>query len=443
MKVGLTGHREVGIEQGAGEYDHTKTITGTRACKTVTFCTNFFNLHGSIRRCSAGQMLRRARHESANGSSLKSLALVLAVVIYLLHPRRSGAETLADYKYEVYAEDRDRIQVRTHSALFEQSLVRWLSLKGSYVHDAISGATPTGGPPPPGSQQVPLASMHDDRQAGYIEPRFQFGPHLFAPQVAYSSEDDYESLGLSLNYVRDFNEKNTTLNLGLAHNFDRLTGYYLRQRWERKESTDFLVGVSQVLTPTTLFNVTLTLGTAHGYLSDPYKGFWFSDYPELFPERRPRHRTKQILSASLNQHVEPLRGSAELSYRFYHDSHGIVGHTTTLEWFQKIGSHVVVAPLLRFYSQSAADFYRLSFAADPSDPENPANALIPPFYSADYRVSALRTWTYGITATVRLGDRLFFDAAYKRYEMIGRDAVTAASNYPSAHIYTVGLRLHF
>lgn len=377
---------------------------------------------------------------------LRISVLVFLLMLHLAQPRRCGAETKLDYKYEIYAEDRDRIMVRTHSALFDQSLSAWLSLRGNYVYDGISGATPTGGPPPAGSSQVPLARMDDVRQAGFIEPRFRIGRHILAPQVAYSSEEDYESLGLSLNYIGEFNEKNTTLTLGLAHNQDRLTGFFLRNKWKDKESTDVLLGVTQVLTPTTLVNLTLTFGTAAGYLSDPYKGFRFTGYPDpeaLFPEKRPGHRTKQTALLSLNQHVEPLRGSAELSYRIYHDSHGLWGHTVTLEWLQKLGRYVVVAPLFRIYTQSAADFYRISFDADPSDSENPANAFIPPFYSADYRLSSLRTLTYGVSATVRLRDQFFLDLAYKRYEMLGEDGITAASNYPRAHVYTVGFRLHF
>src|SRR5207247_2076560 len=84
---------------------------------------------------------------------------------------------------------------------------------------------------------------------------------------------------------------------------------------------------------------------------------------------------KQILSSTLTQFVEPLNGSAELTYRFYHDSFGLFGHTVTVEWFQHLGKYVVLSPLFRFYEQSAADFYRLMFKADPADPDNPGIAM--------------------------------------------------------------------
>jgi hypothetical protein len=49
----------------------------------------------------------------------------------------------------------------------------------------------------------------------------------------------------------------------VAHNFDRLTrGTFLGPTARRKDSTDFLIGLSQVLAPTTLMNLSFTFGTA-------------------------------------------------------------------------------------------------------------------------------------------------------------------------------------
>jgi len=381
---------------------------------------------------------------AGRASSLKAFAAALA--FHCLGRLHAGAENHVDYKYELYTEDANRILVHTHSALFEQKLSPGVALKGSLVYDGISGATPTGGPPPTGNSQVPTAEIDDIRRAGFIEPSFKFGRHTLAPQVAYSVEEDYESVGVSLNYLVDFNQRNTTLNLAVAHNFDSVGGFYLGNEREDKDATDFLVGLTQVLTPTTLFNATLTLGTASGYLSDPYKGFRFTGYPDpnaLFPEKRPGHRTKQIVSTTVTQFVEPLNGSAELTYRFYHDSHELLGHTVALEWFQSIGRHLTIAPLIRYYHQSEAYFYRLSFDADPSDTENPPVVPIPQFYSADYRLSTFRSLTYGIGLTLKLGRQFLLDAAYKRYDMRGLDGATPQSSYAQANVYTVGLRWHF
>lgn len=350
-----------------------------------------------------------------------------------------------DYKYEAYSEERGRIQIRTHTAYFEKEIKPWLTLKGQYVYDGISGATPTGGPPPAGSAKVPTVEIDDVRNAGYFEPTFRWGRHTTTPQFAYSLEEDYESIGLSLTHSIDFNEKNTTLTFGYAHNFDSIQPVFWADD-RHKDTDDFFIGLAQVLTARTLLSVNLTYGTARGYLSDPYKGFRFDGYPDpntLFDEQRPGHRTRQIVLAALTQHVAPLHGSAEVSYRLYHDSFGIWSHTVSATWFQKLGQHVVLAPMFRFYTQSRARFYHVRLPGDPSDPGSWPDVVFPRFFSSDYRLADLNTYTYGLGASVKLRPWLWLDAAFKRYEMAGNDRATPKDNFPTANIYTIGLRVWF
>lgn len=177
-----------------------------------------------------------------------------------------------------------------------------------------------------------------------------------------------------------------------------------------------------------------------------YKGVRFDGYPDpnaLFPENRPGHKTRQVAYISLTQFVEPLHGSAELAYRFSHDSFGIFSHTASLAWYFNFGKRVVFSPLFRYYEQSNASFYGVRFNGDPSDPESYPDVVIPEFYSADYRLSALQSFTYGAGVTVRITKWLSFDAAYKRYQMEGLNSATPASNFPVANVYTVGMRLWF
>jgi len=76
-------------------------------------------------------------------------ALLLALLLFL-SPRRSLAENRFEYRYEDYSEDRGRMQVQTHSVWFEYDLHEKVVARGSYVNDALAGATPTGGPGYPG-----------------------------------------------------------------------------------------------------------------------------------------------------------------------------------------------------------------------------------------------------------------------------------------------------
>lgn len=406
-------------------------------------------------------------------------ALVLGGLLLVLPPRRMVGEDRVEYRYENYAEDRDRIGVQTHGLYFEKELTSKVTAHGQFVYDAISGATPTGGKIEPGSLQVPTVRLQDERLAGSLDTAIRYGSHTTTPQVAYSYESDYESVGLALNHTIEFNQRNTALVLGLSRNFDRVSGIY-QAEYQSKGAWDGLIGINQVLGPKTTLTVNLTLGYADGYLTDPYKAVYFSfpyDDPDLLffpnriPELRPEHRFKQVGFLSLTHFFDRANASTEATYRFHHDDYGVTAHTVGLTWFQKVGQHVVIAPTLRYYQQTEADFYATqfrgdsryplgtqlayqngSFVAELGEPEFPTDPTgydittvpaLPTYYSADYRLSHFEAYTYGVGIDWKPLDWLSFQFAYKRYEMQGLDGVTLDSAYPKAHIFTVGMGLWF
>lgn len=207
-------------------------------------------------------------------------AAFLALLLMLLEPIRPRAEDKVQYRWEGYFEDNNRTDVTTQGVYVEKDLNPDLILKGNFVYDAISGATPTGGPPPPGSDQVQLFNFWDRRYAGYVEVDYKQGRFTHQPQFAYSWERDYRSIGLAWNELIELNEKHTTLAVGLSHNFDSLNGLWQRQ-FVDKGVSDLLLGVTQVLGPQTTLTFNVTLGYSEGYLSDPYKAvnFYYA-YPD-------------------------------------------------------------------------------------------------------------------------------------------------------------------
>ena len=382
-------------------------------------------------------------------------ALSLAVALLITPIQRLRGEDQVDYRYEDYQEDDNRIQVQSHSALFDVTLKEGLvAVKGEVVHDAVSGATPNGAPPPnqwyypfgsvgnTNSSSVPLTHMEDDRNAFSVEVPVTLGIHELTPQFSYSDESDYTSYGASLNYSLQLNEKNTTLIFGWAHTWDRVLDAQPVRQWQDKSNDDFLAGVNQLLGPKTILGFNLTYGHTHGYLDDPYR-FTFGvndpqflvDDPSGGPEKRPNSRDKYIARISITQFVTPANASAEAAYRFYHDTFGIDAHTIELTWYQKIGKHVVISPMFRYYYQCAADFY---FEILPD-----TYATAPSHFSPDYRLSEFQSFTAGVNLLVRATKWLTFDAGYKRYVMEGLDSVTSDSAYPSANVFTIGARIYF
>ena len=413
--------------------------------------------HLSARWCHAADRARRSVKDLLRERRAASWGVAGGLQLLQLHP--AHGEDHVDYRFEHYQEDDGRIGVNTQAWLVEKKITPWLALKGEVVYDAISGATPNGAPPSalvrfpfpvpgPLSTSVPTAYMKDERWAGVLDTMLTFGPHHITPQFSYSTEHDYVSRGVALNYALDLNEKNTTLQLGWSHNFDTVLPYpgASISDPQQKDQDDVLVGITQLLGPKTVLTADLTFRNAHGYLADPYRGVVFDDYPLAdpppFPEVRPSFRQSYIGYVSLTQYITPLHGSLEGSYRFFHDTWEINAHTFDLQWHQKIGKHVVISPLFRYYRQSAASFYADQFPGAPP-PFNFFGTPTPEIYSADYRLSQMETFTFGVEASIKILERISLDFAYKRYEMFGLDHVTSPTAYPKANVFCVGARLWF
>jgi hypothetical protein len=373
-------------------------------------------------------------------------ALALSTVLVWISPRVSRADNSVRYKFQDYQESGGRIAVEVHSAGIEQDVGTATHLKVEGVIDAIAGATPNGQPAPAGSDQVPLSKLTDRRKAWNTALSHQFPRVNIALGVANSRESDYVSTGASINTLTDFNQKNTTLLLGVAGTDDDIKVFFQSSR-ARKRTNDVIVGVTQLLDPRTSLTVNLTWGRQRGYLSDPYKLVQKDteiipgvSLPLTFGENRPDERDKWIGLVALNKTFPEVQGAVDFSYRFYHDTYDTNSHTFDLGWFQNIGEHVIVRPGFRFYDQSAADFYYYRLDGTNVVPVAGPPRTNGPFYSSDYRLSAMQTFTYGVKVVWTATEALQFDAAYERYDMRGTDGVTPQSAYCQANIVTLGAR---
>lgn len=377
-----------------------------------------------------------------------SRVLVFSATLLLTLPRLARAENSLAYKYQDYQEGDDRIRVRNHNARATVDLGMATALRVRGVIDTITGATPTGQRAAAGSNQVPLTEIEDERRAVVVDLAQTWGPQTFNLQYAYSTEEDYVSHGYAVTWMRDFNEKNTQVQLGFAYTDDRIQPLFFESA-RHKDSRDYMVGVVQLLDKHTVLTVNLSHGTSSGYLSDPYKLVQKSvdivpGFPLdlTFPENRPGSRDKTIVYAQVARHVERLRGSLEASVRVYSDSHGIDSDTLELTWLQKLGDHVVLSPILRYYRQGQADYYHANLDLTGIIPV-PEPGRSTPHYSSDYRLSKFEATTLGLKLVYRRDERWSADLAWERYDMRGRDALTPDSAYITADILTGGITLWF
>lgn len=379
-------------------------------------------------------------------SLTNSRALTLAVMLAMLAPRDARTESAISYKYQHYQEADGRVWVETQGVHLGVDIGTRNRFKVEGVLDALAGATPTGQPAPFGSDQVPLSEMDERRKAWNAEFSHQFEPLNVAVGVANSRESDYVSTAWSVNTVSEFNQKNTTLIAGVAGTEDEIKVFYQTARADRR-TNDVILGLTQLLSPQASVTMNLSWGRQRGYLSDPYKLVQKDteivpgiSLPLTFGENRPGERDKWIALLNYKRAWAEGRGVLDASYRFYHDTFDTYAHTVDLAWFQRVGDQVVLRPGFRYYDQNAASFYFYRLDGTPIVPSAGAPRADGPFYSSDYRLSAFRSFTYGLKVVWNIREALQIDAAWERYEMRGTDGVTPQSAYIRARIITVGGR---
>lgn len=273
---------------------------------------------------------------------------------------------------------------------------------------------------------VPKADVEDERLAFTLDLTGRIGRHTPGLQLAYSSEQDYTSLGIAVRDAIDFNKKNTTLTLGVAANLDKVEGAYM-DRAEDKRTFDAMVGLTQLIDSKSFITANLIVGQADGFLNDPYKVVELNG--TIVPEKRPDSKDKTILYLAWTRFFDEADGSLELGYRRYSDSFGIGANTLSAAWYQKLGSQFILRPAVRFYNQTAADFYDVRFAGSPD------------VYSADYRLSDLQSWGYGLKLIWQPSPTYAFDVSVDRYVMSGTDNVTSDDAYTGSTLVMVGFRV--
>lgn len=361
-----------------------------------------------------------------------------------------------NYSYQLYQENDDRIRIESHYIRGSIDLDEVSEFRFQWLSDAISGSSPTGALP--GGLQ-PVYSEIEDLRTGVLGAYARkFGDHRIELEISRSSEEDYLSRGVALSDTWEINEKNTTLSYGFNYLDDNVSVPILGIR--DKKSYDFFFGVNQVIDKNTLVSASVTLGYNDGYLNDPYKsvqrtdiesvpdgegGFFDIPIVNLYKENRPDSRFRQVVQLGGRHYFEAAKGALDGTYRFGHDDFGVTSHTLQLEWRQSIGEKLEVTPFVRYYHQTAADFYMrtiddVAVTTPSSDPDGSG-----PNYSADYRLSAFNALSGGIKVHYQFNETFSATAAYEHYAMDGSGGSDSAPDdaYISADMFTFGIKADF
>ena len=217
-------------------------------------------------------------------SALMSAAAALPIVMLPVSshsqtPEQSSASLPAGatmgLRVLYYRESDQRMKVTEPVLWLKTPVADDWEISASGIIDIVSGASPeivsnrTGRP----VQILSGASgaITDRRRAGELAVKRKFGDHTFAVSRSQSSEDDYRSNASGANATFDFNERNTTLALGLGKSNDRVRSTIEPTLNARRDTREFLLGVTQVIDRNTLIQSNVTRSKGTGYYNDPYR----------------------------------------------------------------------------------------------------------------------------------------------------------------------------
>lgn len=336
-----------------------------------------------------------------------------------------------------YGEDDDRVQDLSLKAIIRRLFVDDRVLSFGLTVDSLTGATPSGAI----RQDVAQTFTRPSGDAAYVVPagvlplddtfldtrvaitgnwQQPLGEtSQFSVGLSASKEYDYLHLGLNGSFAKDFNKRNTTLSAGIAvarDEIDPVGGAPIafssmldvgdisnRTGTADKDVLDVVLGVSQVISRNLVVQANYSYASESGYLNNPYKilsivdGTTGDTIPILAPtplagpshqyvfEGRPDDRAKHSVYTQAKYF---MNGKVlDASYRYMTDDWDIDSHTVDLRYRFPLNETKYLEPHIRWYSQSEADFYRLSLVE---------GAALPTFASSDYRLGDFDAITAGL-----------------------------------------------
>ncbi len=260
------------------------------------------------------------------------------------------------------------------------------------------------------------AGFRDLRTAvdlGYATPVWDGGRLSFGGSA--STERDYRSYSGNAGLSQDFNQHNTTASISAEFEYDRSNPFFgtptpftvmsadAKGPARTKTVTSAVLGVTQVVNRYWLAQLNYTVGESNGYQTDPYRVLSVVDSVTGAPsqylyENRPGSRLRQ--SVYFGNKVAWGPTVTDASVRFYHDSWGVNSVTAELSERVPVVSWLYVEPLARYYSQTAANFFRdYLIAGQP----------LPAFASSDSRLGKFQAQTYGLKVGIPITGHSEFD----------------------------------
>ncbi|MET1254115.1 DUF3570 domain-containing protein [Aliikangiella maris] len=383
----------------------------------------------------------------------------------------------------------DRVSALEMILTAEKSYDDTAKLAYKVVFDSLTGASANGAieqdqvqtfTRPSGNGQYSISALDTPLDDTFKDTRVQFNvswsdtfsqDYLYTVGTNISKEYDYISLAVNGEIARNFNQKNTTLSAGLSFASDSIEpeggrplafssmvidqGQFADDASYRAafdttridgdgsvDTAELLFGWTQVIDRHSIMQLNVGYADMSGYLTDPFKVLSSIDSnaqaQDYRYENRPDSRSQFSLFGLYKYHLD--ESVIDISYRMVDDDWDIQSHTLDFKWHLFAGENTFWEPRIRYYQQSAANFYM---------PYLVEGEALPEYASADYRLADMTALTLGLKYGFMIGEnRTEVRLEYYRQTPDGNGAekVAAASQYdlyPEVDAYILQATYYF
>lgn len=262
-------------------------------------------------------------------------------------------EDRADLMYHYY--DGGGVSVNGPAMLVRKRASDSVSISGHYYMDMVSGAS---------IDVITTASPYRDTRNEYgFGVDYLYGNSLMSATLTSSEENDYRSDTYSLGVSHDLFGGLTTLSLGYGQGHDIIMRTNDPAFLQSADRYNFRLGVTQILTRTSLISLSYEDVTDNGYLSNPYRTARAggASVPEIYPHTRDSQAVAVRYLYGYSRDNQPVHRSYKFEYRYSQDTWGIHSHTASIAMQRKFGPRWLGEFHIRHYRQNAAAFYNDNF----------------------------------------------------------------------------------
>jgi hypothetical protein len=337
------------------------------------------------------------------------LALVLALLNSAV-PAGVLPEDRADVLYHRY--QGGGITIDGPSVLVRKKIGESFAVNANYYVDMISSASI--------DVKLSASKYKEERKQKSIGFDYLHGKSTYSAGVIDSKESDYvadtayfavsqdmfgDLTTVSLSYKRGWND--------VFRNVKLADGSKVRDTTfaDNVDTRGYSIGLSQILTRNMILALDYEVITDEGYLNSPYRSVRYADpgSPRGFSlekELYPRTHTSNAGSVRIKYYL-PYRAALDSQARFFTDTWGVNAWNVDFTYTQPMWKRWIFDGHLRYYKQTAADFYSDLFPRAQS--QN--------FLARDKELSTYDAITFGVQAS--------YDFQIPRVRWIQKSSLTA------------------